>query len=93
MLAAARVHAQDEADPDKERTDQWVADGGTVEFEPLSLTIPEGESRIFRMRLTRPLPDDGQGNQVRGVVGHGGCRQRRGVARRRRPPLGRQRRR
>ncbi|MCY4637561.1 MAG: hypothetical protein OXG04_24240 [Acidobacteria bacterium] len=35
ILAAPRVHAQDEADPDKERTDQWVADGGTVEFEPL----------------------------------------------------------
>ena len=61
-LGVPRVHAQDH----KERTDEWVSNGGTVEFSPISLTIPEGESRAYRVRLTRPLPTDGNGDQVSG---------------------------
>ena len=57
-IAAPQVYAQNS-------TDQWVADGGTVEVSTTTLTIPEGESRTYRFRLTKPLPIE-NGSQVGG---------------------------
>ena len=57
-IAAPQVHAQNS-------TDQWAAGGGTVEVSTATLTIPEGESRTYRFRLTKPLPIE-NGSQVGG---------------------------
>ncbi len=37
-------------------TDEWVAAGGTVEVSTTTLTIREGETRSYSLRLTRRLP-------------------------------------
>ena len=42
-----------------EPTDQWVDDGGTVKVEQTTLTIREGESQSYRLRLNRQPLEDG----------------------------------
>ena len=57
-LIGPQLHAQP-SEEEKAATDAWVAAGGTVEVEPTTLTIREGESKSYRLKLTRqPLEDD-----------------------------------
>ena len=42
-----------------EPTDQWAVDGGTVQVEQTTLTIREGESKSYRLRLNRQPLEDG----------------------------------
>ena len=42
-----------------EPTDQWVDDGGTVQVDQTTLTIREGESKSYRLRLNRQPLEDG----------------------------------
>ena len=42
-----------------EPTDQWVDDGGTVQVDQTTLTIREGESKSYRLRLKRQPLEDG----------------------------------
>ena len=60
-LLGPQPHAQSQG---THPTDQWVADGGTVELDktgPYTLTIREGETASYSMQLTkRPHNQDGQ---------------------------------
>ena len=38
---------------------QWAVDGGTVQVEQTTLTIREGESKSYRLRLNRQPLEDG----------------------------------
>ena len=58
-VAAPRAHAQKLAD-------DWAAAGGTVEVSTTTLTIREGETRSYRLRLTRRLPKNDQDERVEG---------------------------
>ena len=58
-VAAPSAHAQNS-------TDQWAEAGGTVEVSTTTLTIREGETRSYRLRLTRRLPKNDQDERVEG---------------------------
>ena len=57
-IAAASIYAQTLDDPPTD-TDDWVTKGGTVERNPTTLTIREGETASYGVRLSRQPMADG----------------------------------
>ena len=61
-ISAPRVHAQNP-------TDQWVEDGGSIVASPMTLTVREGESKVYSVNLTA-APTEEAGNEPWWVFVH-----------------------